>query len=555
MRKIEWKKFDRAALAAHFLKHRERWIAIGIGLCATACISGGILGSLSWNDRQAVFHDVVVELGTESVSLRDFMTERAIANRCGFVSDPGSIDLAKTGTTELVLRSGSVRHNVVLTVQDTIAPAAVIDPEITVDVANGFLKAKDLVQDVQDAGRVSISYAQKNLDFPEDYADLPVTLVLTDDSGNETRQDTLLHFTGWVKPTLELEYGDALTADLLLTDPDRDLEKIEVCDHRFEQIASAIGQYSVPVVLGNSMERCTVVVQDTTAPKLKIQDVRINKNGTAKLEDFLISAEDLSGEAEVWLVDPIPEDLSEEGIHPIRIGAKDIYGNEIIKTANLYVSVNRVPPVIQGADTTIEMEKHTSPDFLEGVTATDDIDGQIKVTVDTDALNVDAAGTYYIVYSATDSSGNKATVKRKVVVAPDREDTAALVQSIADSLSDDPEAIRNYVRDYINYSHDWGGDDPIWSGFTTRNGNCYVHAYCLKAILDLKGYETQLIWVTDKSHYWLVIKLDEGWRHIDATPGRTHQRFSLMTDELRLATLGGRDWDHSAWPACTAEES
>ena len=103
-------------------------------------------------------------------------------------------------------------------------------------------------------------------------------------------------------------------------------------------------------------------------------------------------------------------------------------------------------------------------------------------------------------------------------------------------------------------SHDWGDDDPIWYGFNNRRGNCYVHAHCLKALLDYKGYNTQFIWVTDKSHYWLIIELNGGWKHIDATPGVYHSRYSLMNDTQRYETLvyygKNRDWDRSAWPAC-----
>ena len=51
----------------------------------------------------------------------------------------------------------------------------------------------------------------------------------------------------------------------------------------------------------------------------------------------------------------------------------------------------------------------------EGATATDAVDG--SVTVSTSGSVDDAAGTYTITYSATDSSGNAATATRTVIVA------------------------------------------------------------------------------------------------------------------------------------------
>ena len=108
----------------------------------------------------------------------------------------------------------------------------------------------------------------------------------------------------------------------------------------------------------------------------------------------------------------------------------------------------------------------------------------------------------------------------------------------------------NYVRSYIRYNHDWGGDDPVWYGFSNRKGNCYVHALCLQRLLTEHGYKTKLIWVTNKTHYWLIVDMGGYWRHIDATPSTLHSRYPLMTDEQRLETLSGRKWDTSQWPAC-----
>jgi hypothetical protein len=134
---------------------------------------------------------------------------------------------------------------------------------------------------------------------------------------------------------------------------------------------------------------------------------------------------------------------------------------------------------------------------------------------------------------------------------------AALVAQYADQLSDDPEEIMYWCYENIWYWGDgWGEGDPVWYGLTYWEGNCYVHAYCLQAILDHKGYETQLIWTTEKTHYWVLVNIggegeDAVWRHIDSTPGDIHLGYGLMDDEHRLWTLsGGRVWDFDQWPAC-----
>lgn len=498
-----------------------------------------------WCDSQVVFHDVTVELGTEALSLRDFMTEKAKPKRASFVSDPSKIDLSQVGQTRLTLKHGSEEYTVTLTVQDTIAPTAVIETARTVSVAGSLPRAADLVSDVQDMSEVKIYYRQEPV-IPDDYSPIAPVVVVEDAYGNALEQACTFTFTGWLKESLTVELGTPLTAQLLLENPEKDSGCLEQA--QLDAISS-IGEHVITVSTGGAEASCTVTVQDTTAPVLKLQNIRRHPGQTAELTDFVSYASDASGEPQLRMVSEAP-DYNVQGTHTIVIEAEDLNGNVTRAEATLWVSSNLNPPEIKGADTEITMEKHTTPDFLEGVTATDDIDGSCEVTVDTSALDNTAAGTYYITYSAMDNSGNMGTHKRKVIVEPDEEDTKALVAELAATLSDDPEAIRDYVHDTIAYSSSWGGDDPVWHGLTTSSGNCYVHALTLQALLNEKGYETQLIWVTNESHYWVIIKLEEGWRHIDSTPSYQHEKIGLATDRVRYLNLNGRNWDRSKWPKC-----
>ena len=72
----------------------------------------------------------------------------------------------------------------------------------------------------------------------------------------------------------------------------------------------------------------------------------------------------------------------------------------------------------------------------------------------------------------------------------------------------------------------------------------------LQRLLTLKGFECKLIWVTNKTHYWLVVNMGGYWRHVDATPTTKHSIYVFMTDEQRYETLSGRNWKRSDWPAC-----
>lgn len=503
------------------------------------------MGYTAWRDSQEVFRDVTVELGTEALGIRAFMTEKAVGSRVSFVSDPAIIDLSKAQQTKIVLKHGTKNHTVLLTVQDTQVPAADVPQQWEISVSQEIPEAAELVSNVRDASEVKVYYAEEPV-IPEDYSDVDVQIVLEDASGNQIQQICRFHFTGWLRESFVLELGETLTPDMLLTNPEKDQALAEQIDL---SNVNTVGEHTITVTSGDAQEDCVITIQDTTRPDLKLQNVRRQPGESVEAKDFVVSVSDLSGEPEIRIVGELP-DCSGNGTHTITIEAKDAYGNVTSKEATLWVSDNLNPPEIEGAEEAMVVEKHSAPDFLEGVYAEDDVDGEIDVIVDTSDLDLTAAGTYYITYSAMDSSGNTGTYKRKVTVEPDEEDTAAMVKEIAESLPDDPEAIRDYVHDNIAYSSHWGGDDPVWHGLTVNSGNCYVHANTLKALLDYKGYETQLIWVTNKSHYWLIIKLDEGWRHIDSTPSYQHEKVGLGTDKVRYQNLNGRNWDRSQWPAC-----
>lgn len=504
-------------------------------------LSVGYLGFDFYLEKTQFFQDVTVELGTESVGIREFLTRKLVPVRIFWVSDPAKVDLGKVGSHNLTLGYGERTQTVTLTVRDTTAPALVMEPVREVS-ASRIPEARELVSQVRDEAPVRIYYKQEPV-IPEDYSDLDVTVVAQDESGNVTELPCRFHFV-WMRETVTLELGETLLPEDILLAPEQDGARLD--REELKALSSAMpGTYTLEA----DGAVCTVTVRDTVAPVLELRDVQRSPGARIRLEDFVAQASDVSGSVELRFAGGEP-DSSVNGTYTVTIEAEDASGNITRKDATLWITQDAVAPVIQGVQNSFVMEKHGSIDFLEGVLAYDNMDGLCEVTVDTGSLDVDTAGTYYITFHAVDKSGNVGSLKRKVEVLHDEEDTRAWIEEIAETLPDDPELIRDYVRETIRYSTSWGGDDPVWYGLTNSSGNCYVHALTLQALLDVKGYETQLIWVRNKTHYWLVINLGEVWRHIDSTPSAQHKKISLMTDEQRLAQLNGRDWDFELWPAC-----
>lgn len=505
--------------------------------------AAGFGGYEIWHYQQTKFHDLTIELGTDTVSISDFMTEYARPKKVGFVSDVSIIDLNKVGQTELTLSHGRQQETVTLTIQDTTAPTADFTTHVVIP-CNQEPKAEDLVANVEDLSKTKVFFEQEPV-MPEDYADVTASVVVEDAYGNRVAEECTITWQ-WIWDSYTLELGQELTKEMLLIDPEKDAELLDQAE--LDAInASDVGEYTLNSVTKARSVTCAITVQDTQGPVLELKEVQRYVGKSADVKAYVVSAEDASGEVELRLMTEV--DFSVEGHYTIVIEAEDIHGNITTAETMLHVTTDGTPPEISGL-TTLEVEKNGKPDYMSGVTSVDKVDGTCKVTYDNSGLDLTKAGTYYITYRSSDKSGNVATAKRKILVLPDEEDTKALVKSIADTLSNDPEAIRNYVRDRVKYNSDWGGSNPVWYGFTNKVGNCYVHAMCLKAIYDLKGIESQLIWCTDKTHYWLIVKIDGTWFHIDATPGVQHMKYSLMNDAMRYSTLSGRNWDRTQWPAC-----
>lgn len=506
---------------------------------------GAVIGGVCWGKYQydlPKFQNVTMELGEELPPLEAFFTEYARPEKAAMVTDRSAIDLSQAGEQTLTFSQGRKVEAVTLTVQDTTAPELTVRDVVA--TAADKLTVEDFVVSCTDLSPVTVELARP-LGTPEHYGTVDVEVVAQDALGNSTSRHCTVSYQ-WMYPTATLELGDTLTRKDVLLDYVLDYELVEQAD--LDQISqSPVGAYTLVSHDGDATATCLVTVVDTKGPVVELQEVSVYVGESVKLEDFLVRVTDFSQVAGVNLSGE--PDTSQPGDFQVVVQATDTYGNETLTETVLHVKADDIPPTIYGLGT-MYVAKYAQPDYEDGVWAEDDRDGRVGFTYSAAGVDTSKAGSYFVTYTATDKKGNTGSYRRKVVVDHDAQDTAALVASIANTLSSDPEAIRNYVRNSIYYNHDWGGDDPIWYGFNQRWGNCYVHNRCLQALLNYKGYNTKLIWVTDKSHYWLVIELGGVWRHIDATPGRYHERYSLMTDEQRYETLSGRDWNRDMWPKC-----
>ncbi len=107
------------------------------------------------------------------------------------------------------------------------------------------------------------------------------------------------------------------------------------------------------------------------------------------------------------------------GKYEIVIRLTDASGNKTELTQRIVVTdPDTTAPEISGVKN-LSVTVGNTPDYLKGVTAADDVDGDVtdKITVDSSAVDVYKAGTYKVIYKVADAAGNEATKEAKVTVA------------------------------------------------------------------------------------------------------------------------------------------
>ena len=521
------------------VKKRKKKVIIIILICLIILIIA-VISFFVYKMLSRKFKDVTLELGIEELKVQDFVTDESFAKDAKFLTDISTIDLKQIGTYEIELQYKDEKQKVKLTISDTTAPTVEFqDLEKYIDYQ---INPEDFIKSKSDLSEMTVSLASPVQ--ISDYGTYDVTVNVKDKYDNLTSKTCKLDIT-WVKENYVLEYGTTLTKDMLLYNPEKDSNTIS--DEDMNTINSSVpGEYDIKSSLDGKEKNIHIIIQDTTPPTLELKEVTIYDDESVDTKDpFIVSAEDASGEVTTTLKTQI--DNSIVGTQDVVIEAVDKYGNKTEQTTKLNRIKDTEGPVFSGVSN-LSVSKNASIDYYSGVTARDAKEGKKDFTVNSSSVDTSKAGTYYAVYTSSDSKGNTTTYKRKVTVKHDSTDVASLVKEISAQCGNGVEEIRDFVRKKITYGHSYGDGDPVWYGFTNWTGNCYVHALCFQALLRDKGYETQLIWTTDKSHYWNIVKINGSWKHMDSTPDRNHRKISIMNDEQRLSTLSGRTWDRSAWP-------
>ena len=180
-------------------------------------------------------------------------------------------------------------------------------------------------------------------------------------------------------------------------------------------------------------------------------------------------------------------------------------------------------------------------DYFKYVTAEDDRDTKVTLTVDTSKVDFSKKGVYTITYIATDEAGNvsKATAKLGVRVNDSLDKMAASVlkQIIKDDWTDEKKAraIYQYTRSHVAYSGD--AEHTDWEymakrGMQKGQGDCYGFYAVARILLTRAGIPNiEVTRVKGEGHHWWNMTFVNGeWYHFDCCPRRVGGTYCLLTD-------------------------
>ena len=270
-------------------------------------------------------------------------------------------------------------------------------------------------------------------------------------------------------------------------------------------------------------------------------------------------------------------DLSSEGTVPVTAVVTDEGGNTAEVEGELNVIVDTEAPVISGvAPLTSFLGDPIS--YKSEITVTDNCDKDIEVEVDNSNVDTETAGTYNVIYTASDQSGNTAqqettlTIKEKPENYVEPEEVYALADEVLAGITTDDmtlkekaRAIYDWTRNnvgYINTSEKDSWTNGAYQGFTEGEGDCFVFFATAKALLtraEIPNIDIVKSDTSHSSHYWSLVDVGDGWYHFDTTPRYGGGEFFLMTDDEILAYSEAHDnshiFDRSLYPATPTTDS
>lgn len=313
------------------------------------------------------------------------------------------------------------------------------------------------------------------------------------------------------------------------------------------------GSYDLQVRVKGRAYWVTLRVNDTTPPAAKPADNEIWLGDSIEASRFASNPSDISTITYSYKQEP---DWTKAGLQDVTIILTDSSGNASELTASLNILEDTEAPVLTGVvDRSVYIGDSIS--YKKDITVTDNHDTDVAVDIDNSAVNLGAAGQYKIIYSATDSSGNRTEVKATLTVKVkpanyiSEEKLNVLLDEVLGQIvkpeMSDLEKISEifyWIAGHIDYTGTSDKSDWVrgaYLGITRGTGDCFNYYATARALLTRAGFECipiERIAAAKTRHYWNLVKYNGEYYHFDPLPELAHYHYvCLLRTDAEVAAF------------------
>lgn len=507
------------------------------------------------------YNTVVLEAGDKLVAADKLLKDGQTGAK--YVSGD-DVDTTKVGQYKLKVKNGLFTYTITLEIKDTVAPVVATKDVVTI-FKDAELLPEDFIESISDKTGTKVTF---ETDISSDaFGYFDAKLVVTDDGENAVQATSKLHVVDDnIVGKIDIEAGQNISADDFFVDSSKIDEEYTLEPSVTSLDVNTLGQTEFSINIHNDKYNVIVTVVDTIAPTGQVSSINNWIGNKVAAEAFLVSYTDETSVTCTYKTEP---DFSIEGSQPVTIVLTDEYGNKTEYSTTLVLKADTEKPVISGA-TPKDFYVGEPMNFTYGVYAKDNKDGDVNVITDTSKVNINAAGSYNVIYTAKDSSGNVATATGLVVIHPQRtaqqifdEKINKILGGIVTSNMDERakvSAIYNWIYGHVVYvgtSQKGNWQSAALEGINTGKGDCYTFFALSKALLTAAGIDNIDIERSPDSprtshHYWNLVNIGTGWYHFDTCHKAEYLNGCMFTDaqaaEYNNKVAGYYTYDASKYP-------
>lgn len=493
-----------------------------------------------------VARSVTVEAGRSAIKASDFLMDKS---HTAEFAEGTEYDLSRVGEYKIeIIVDGSVCSTKLIVV-DTVAPTAFV---ADFSVRKGSeLRAEDCVSDIIDATEVEIKFKKKP--DTDNIGKHDVTVILEDGGGNKTEYSFVLDVvseSGLLYKHYVSELGEPLPSADAFTGKSGVGEYVTAVSNIN---TSNAGMYMIQISMEGTVYDVVLEIADRTAPTATVTP-QTAYNSIPSPENFISNIVDKSQVSVSYETEP---QANVSGKVDVVLVITDAYGNSTRYESYFNVINDTVAPEITKCPESLEVDTGSTVLWRASVEATDD-SGEVELSLDTSAANLNVPGVYTVEIVARDAAGNetrrsvKLTVNDGSITDQMLHDVIAGLEKnllINSNMTNEEKvyAVFRFVYDSMKYSNtsahiDWKSEayHALSGAFT---GDCFTYCAASYAILGYLGFDVYIVERAESAkiegtgtHFWVLVNIgteaNPQWYHFDATPQRAPYNLAtyLMTD-------------------------